>query len=238
MTGRSCEISNEIDTEVEKTGDFLTDMFRFFFNGTIIIKETCRTNKGTVSSDWTFTNEAHVELPISCSLKSAEIKCGALSLTTNKAVIVEVGPQRMKKIVKNSANADKAKINEDEFRGNVSTAASGFRFPSTTLGLNTIYWVLMGAVLGGAIITAIIVGICKYHGLGAKPSASRLPSGGTVVHNNIQVIPAEPKFKLVPFKRKRNNIVGMEEIPVLPEPEKRTLTQGELQAIEADDSDQ
>ena len=132
----------------------------------------------------------------------------------------------MKTIIKNSANSDKAKINEDEFRGNISTAASGVIFPSTTLGLNTIYWVLMGAILGGVVITVIIVGLCKYHGLGAKPSTSTTmaPSGGTIVHNNIQVNPAETKFTLVPFKKKRSNMMSLEEIPVLPE----TLTQDEL----------
>ena len=90
VTGRSCEISEEVETEVESTGDFLTDRFRFYFNGTIIVKETCMTTKGTVSTDWTFTDEAHIELPVSCSLESKEIKCSALSLTTNKAVVVEV----------------------------------------------------------------------------------------------------------------------------------------------------
>ena len=48
VTGRSCEISDEVDTEVEETGDFLTDIFRFSFNGSIKIKETCRTSEGTV----------------------------------------------------------------------------------------------------------------------------------------------------------------------------------------------
>ena len=91
----------------------------------------------------------------------------------------------------------------------------------------------MGALLGGAIITAIIVGLCKYHGLGAKPSTSTTPSGGTIVHNNIQVNPAETKFTLVPFKKKRSNMMSMEEIPVLPE----TLTQDELRAIEAEKSE-
>ena len=240
VTGRSCEISNEVDTEVEETGDFLTDIFRFSFNGSIKITETCRTSEGTVSKVWTFTDEVHEELPISCDIKSDKIKCGALSLTTNKAVIIDVGQPRMKKIVKLSTGADKAKLSEDDFRGNFSIAASGFNFPSTTLGLNTIYWILIGAVLGGAIITAITVGLCKYRGNRTKPSTSRLPSGGTVVHNNIQINPTEPRFKLGSFKRKKDNIVRMEEVPFQPEPEpeERTMTQGELWALEAKESAQ
>ena len=232
VTGRSCEISEEVETEVEKTGDFLTDRFRFYFNGTIVIKETCMTNKGTVSTDWTFTEEAHIELPISCSLESKEIKCSALSLTTNKAVVVEVGPQRMKKIVKNSVNADKARINEEEFRGNISSAASGVIFPSTILGLNTIYWILIGILVGGAIITAVTVGICKYRKPGPKSSDTTPSSGGTVVTNNIQVSTAEPKYTLIPSKKKRSVGLEMEQFPVLPE----TLTQDELKAIEANKS--
>merc|ERR1712131_347364 len=132
--------------------------------------------------------------------------------TTNKAVIIDVGQPRMKKIVK------------------LSTAASGFNFPSTTLGLNTIYWILIGAVLGGAIITAITVGLCKYRGDKNKSSTSRRPSGDRVDHNNIHIDPTEPKFKLGSSKRKKGNIVRMVEIPFQPEPEseKRTMTQGEL----------
>jgi len=232
VTGRSCEISEDIETEVETTGDFLTDRFRFYFNGTIVVKETCMTAKGTVSTDWTFTKEAHIELPISCSLESKEIKCSALSLTTNKAVVVEVGLQRMKKIVKSSANADRARINEKEFRGNISSTASGFILPSTTLGLNTVYWIPIGIIIGGAIITAVTIGICKYRKPNHGSSDTTPSSGATVVTNNIQLSTTEPKYAVVPVKEKRSASLEMEHLPVLPE----TLTQGELKAIEANRS--
>ena len=35
VTGRSCEISNSVETRVEATGDFLSDILLFTFNGTI-----------------------------------------------------------------------------------------------------------------------------------------------------------------------------------------------------------
>ena len=157
------------------------------------------TSKGTVSTDWTFTNEEHVELPISCSLESEEIRCSALSLTTNKAVIVEAGPQRMKTITKGSASADMTRIREEEFRGNTSSSTLGLIFPSTAFGLNITYWILIGILLGGVIITAKI---CKNHRLRSK-SSPKTSSGGAVVCNNIQVNPAEPKFTLVPLKRNK-----------------------------------
>ena len=75
-------------TKVEPTGDFLSDKFLFKFNGTIKLTEVCRTSNGVITSDWSFTDEAHIELPISCSITSEQIKCGALKLTSNKMVTV------------------------------------------------------------------------------------------------------------------------------------------------------
>ena len=148
----------------------------------------------------------------------------------------------MKEIKKQTTGADRTKITEETFRGNFSTAASIFNLPKTTLGLNTIYWVLIGAVLGGALVTVIVIGLCKYRGKRTKPSASKLPSGGTVVHNNIQINPTESKFKLGSFKRKKSNTVGMEEVPFRPEEvkeaEERIMTLGEQWALEAKESAQ
>merc|ERR1712074_261679 len=49
VTGRSCEVSNEVETQVEKTGDFLSDILRFRFNGSIKLTETCRTSNGEIT---------------------------------------------------------------------------------------------------------------------------------------------------------------------------------------------
>merc|ERR1712074_121470 len=112
VTGRSCEISNNVETQVEATGDFLSDIFLFKFNRTIKLTEVCMTSNGVITSDWEFTEKAHIELPISCSIESDQIKCGALKLTSNKMVTVEVGPTRMKKILKQTVGENKAKIPE------------------------------------------------------------------------------------------------------------------------------
>ena len=95
VTGRSCKISNSVETKVEATGDFISDIFLFTFNGTIQLTETCMTSNGMVTNKWKFTNVAHIELPISCSIESSLIKCGALKLTSSKVVTVKVEPIRM-----------------------------------------------------------------------------------------------------------------------------------------------
>ena len=162
VTGRSCEVSNEVETQVEATGDFLSDILLFKFNGTIKLTETCMTSNGVITSDWEFNKEAHIELPISCSIESIQIKCGALKLTSNKVVTVEVGPTRMRKIVKQNTGATKVKISGKVFRGNFTKTNPFFSPPNTTLGLSTFYWVLIGAVSGSLILFATITGICGY----------------------------------------------------------------------------
>lgn len=78
VTGRSCKISNSVMTEVEATGDFLSDIFRFALNGTITL--TCMTVNGIVTNNWKFTDEAYIKLPISCSISpETDIKQGGHS---------------------------------------------------------------------------------------------------------------------------------------------------------------
>ena len=96
VTERSWEINNSM----EATGNFLSDIFRFTFNETLQLTETCMTSNGVVNNTWEFTNQAHIELPISCSIESSLIKCGALKLTSNKVVTVQVEPTRIRRIEK------------------------------------------------------------------------------------------------------------------------------------------
>ena len=57
VTGRSCEVADSVETEVESTGSFLTDVFRFSFNGTIKLTETFMTTNGVTTKVWEFTEE-------------------------------------------------------------------------------------------------------------------------------------------------------------------------------------
>merc|ERR1712074_339096 len=146
-----------------------------------------------VTSDWEFNDKAHIELPISCSIESDQIKCGALKLTSNKVVTVEVGPTRMRKIVKQTVGEEKDKITGKMFSGNFTKFNSFASRPSTTLGLSTFCWVIIGSVSGSLILIATISGICGYKMHSGK-NASDSPRGNTFIRNEIQVNP-ESKFR-------------------------------------------
>ena len=69
VTGRSCEVRDNIETEVESTGTLLSDILKFTFNGTLEMTESCLTSNGIITNDWVFEQLAYIELPISCSIK-------------------------------------------------------------------------------------------------------------------------------------------------------------------------
>lgn len=239
-----------METQVEATGDFLSDIFLFKFNGTIKLTEVCMTSNGVITSDWEFTEKAHIELPISCSIESDQIKCGALKLTSNKVVTVEVGPTRMRKILKQTVGEDRVKITGKVFRGNFNKSNLFTSRPSTTLGLSTFYWILIGSVSGSLILIATISGICGYkihNGKSATESPRNSSGGNTFVHNDIQINNPESKFRFGSIKRKKNNAIRLEEIPAqrLEDIQVQTarikelevvLTLGEQQALEAKES--
>ena len=108
---------------------------------------------------------------------------------------------------------------------------------------------MIGSVSGSIILIAIISGICGYK-LHSKKSTTDSPKkssgGNTFVHNDIQINP-ESKFRFGSIKRKKNNTMRLEEIPVeslenIPaQPTKLkelegVLTLGEQLALEAKES--
>ena len=105
---------------------------------------------------------------------------------------------------------------------------------------------MIGSVSGSIILLAMIAGICGYKLRSGRSTTDspRKPSGGnTFVLNDIQ-INTDPKFRLGSFKRKKNNLARLEEIPAIsmeslpsqnrkyPEQED-LLTMGEQLALEA-----
>jgi hypothetical protein len=197
------------------------------------------------TSDWVFKNEAHIELPISCSITSDEIKCGSLKLTSNKVTTVEVGPIRMKKITKQNVGERTVRITGKVFRGNFSTPAV-FQFKQKTMwGLSLFYWILIGSVAGAVLVLIIIAGICGYKlnkttsTIGEKQPAS---GAGTFVLNDINIHPGT-KFRLGSMRKKRNNATKMEEIEEQEEEPPRfkelegVLTIGEQRALERKESE-
>merc|ERR1712055_628148 len=203
VTGRSCEVSNEVETHVEQTGDFLSDILLFRFNGSIKITETCSTTNGVITNDWVFKDEAYIELPISCSISSEKIKCGSLKLTSSKMTTVEVGPIRMKKITKQNIGERTVKITEKVFRGNFTTPKFFQSQTNTFWGMSLFYWILIGSITGAVLVLVIIAGICGY---------KRNKTTGTpgFVFNDIDIIPGG-KFRLGSMRRKRNNTAGLED---------------------------
>ena len=174
--------------------------------------------------------------------ESDKIKCEALKLTSNKVVTVEVGPTRMRKIVKQTVGEEKVKITGKVFRGNFTKFNSFASRPSTTLGLSTFYWVIIGSVSGSLILIATISGICGYKMHSGKNASDspRKPSGGnTFIRNDIQIRNPDSKFWFSSIKRKKNNAMPLEELPVQNERIKElegVLTLGEQQALEEKES--
>ena len=203
VTGRSCEVSNEVETQVEQTGDFLSDILRFRFNGSIKLTETCRTSNGVITNDWVFKDEAYIELPISCGISSEKIKCGSLKLTSSKMTTVEVGPVRMKRITKQNTGKETVKITEKVFRGNITTP----KFPQTQSkifwGMSLFYWIIIGSVTGAVIVLITIAGIC-----GCKQNRTTGAPG--FVFNDFNIAPGS-RFRLGSMRRKRNNTKSLED---------------------------
>ena len=156
-------------------------------------------------------------------------------------VTVEVGPTRMRKITKQTTGEKAVRITGKVFRGNITFPNQFFSHPSTTLGLSSFYWILIGAVAGAVLIIAIISGICGYKlkNRSKNTEPATLPTGGpTFVHNEIQINP-ESRFKFGSFKRKKNNADRIEEIPEKPIKIKElegVPTLGEMMALEAKES--
>ena len=175
------------------------------------------TSNGVITSDWEFTEKAHIELPISCSIESDQIKCGALKLTSNKVVTVEVGTTRMRKIVKLNTGEEKVKITGKVIRGNFTNTNLFASPPSTTLGLSTFYWVLIGSVSGRLVLIATISGVCGYRihsGRNTSESSKQTSGGNTFIRNDIQISNPESKFWFSSTRRKKNNAMILEEYPV------------------------
>jgi len=238
VTGRSCEVREDIKTEVEPTGDFLSDKLLFKFNGTIKLTEVCRTSNGVVTSKWSFENEIYIDLPISCSISSKQIKCGALKITSNKVVTVETGPTRMRKITKKKAGEKAVRISGKVFRGNITFPSYFSGLPKTTLGISTFYWILIGAVTGGVLVIIIISGICvkKLRNNILEAEKNNTPTNSaTFVKNEIN-IKSDGKGRLGSFKRKKSNTTMLEEIldpPTTYKELENVPTMGELAAMEA-----
>ena len=125
----------------------------------------------------------------------------------------------MRKIVKQKTGEDKVKITGKVFRGNFTKIHSFVSPPSTTLGLSTFYWVLIGATSGSLVLIAAIIGACGYKLRNSKgdPGSSGKHSGGnTFIQNDIQINNPATKswYSSARWKKnKPNNEIILEEHP-------------------------
>ena len=113
----------------------------------------------------------------------------------------------------------KVKIQEKEFRGNITDTEMFMTTPDTTLGLSTFYWVVIGAASGALLLAATIFSICGYRTFstarGASPTGA--PTGGnTFIQNNTQLGSSVPRPWYLSSRRKKNrsnNQIILEEFP-------------------------
>ena len=142
-----------------------------------------------------------------------------MKLTSSKVVTFEVEPIRMRKIEKSDSGEKKVRIQQKEFRGNITNKNPFISSPHTTLGLSTFYWVLIGSASGTLILVGTIFGVCGCRnfstGNGQNPSGA--PSGcNTIIQNDIQLGHSVPRPWSLSSRRKKNrsnNEIAMEDFP-------------------------
>ena len=141
--------------------------------------------------------------------------------------------------MKQNTGEEKVKITGKVIRGNFTNTNLFASLPSTTLGLSTFYWVLIGSVSGSLVLIATISGVCGYRihsGRNASESSKQTSGGNTFIRNDIQVHP-ESKFWFSSTRRKKNranNDMTLEDYPVQSKFKELegVLTQEEQQALE------
>ena len=95
IIGRSCIVSNTVTSSSSPSGNFLVENYSFSFEGEMIITENCPIDGKMVSVNWNFTSEANITLPLSCSINSTKINCGAVKLYSSQAKRIVLKEQRM-----------------------------------------------------------------------------------------------------------------------------------------------
>ena len=100
VIGRKCTVDSSIQAKSTPTGNYLFDQFEFFFSGQVNITETCLSEDGLITEQWSFNETAHIRLPISCSLQSQLISCGSVPLHHSEAKQIKLANHRMSVILR------------------------------------------------------------------------------------------------------------------------------------------
>ena len=96
IIGSSCSVANSVNSSSTPSGNYLVENYKFTFSGQLTLTETCFINGKNNTQDWTYTNEANISLPLTCSIKSDLINCGSVNIKSSKAKIITVKENRMK----------------------------------------------------------------------------------------------------------------------------------------------
>ena len=96
IIGCSCTVANSVNSSSTSSGNYLVENYKFTFFGQLTLTETCIVNGKNSTKDWTFTNEANISLPLTCSIKSDLINCGSVNVKSSKAKIITLKENRMK----------------------------------------------------------------------------------------------------------------------------------------------
>ena len=88
IIGRSCSVANSVNSSSTPSVNYLVENYKFTFSGQLTLTETCSINGKITTQDWTFTNEANISLPLTCSIKSDLINCDSVNIKSSKAKII------------------------------------------------------------------------------------------------------------------------------------------------------
>ena len=161
VIGRSCVVSNSINSTSTASGKYLVENYKFTFTGELTITENCIINSKSSSKDWTFINEANISLPLSCSINSSLINCGSVNLHSSKAKMITLKENRMQILKREHTKEKKATLTKDDFLTNPfnSENLSIHNVWSRSVGGITFYkWIIIGI----ATIATMILGIWCY----------------------------------------------------------------------------
>ena len=189
VVGRSCEVSNNISTSTKSTGNMLIEHFIFTFSGNLTLKESCPTETGIVSTKWNFTESASIRLPVTCSLSSPQINCGALIMTSHQTKQVKIKTTRMEIIHHSHTEEAKATLKKEDFISSeefpITASFKPFQLASW-LTLSWKYWAVIAAA-GILVIAIILIITCKCYGFTttSENRTSGTPATNfTTVYNN------------------------------------------------------
>ena len=108
---RSCRVSKEVNSSSSPTNNFLFEKYSFTFNSTLTVNETGLGNGNLTSQIWQFNRSMDIILPLSCSIESNLVSCGAVKLKSSKGKKVSLKYHRMKVLKRVNTTESEAKLN-------------------------------------------------------------------------------------------------------------------------------